>query len=153
MLLLQNDQPAFNKIKKNVSMYLHQPDTSPDANPFSMAEFKCALEQCPDQGALGRDDAVYAEKLHMLYHPMLCITLPLANRIWESGELPSSFHCSTILPFLKNGKPLEKCASYCPIALSSILGKLIERLVVTRLTYCLEQNSILSAVQSGNQCG
>jgi hypothetical protein len=52
------------------------------------------------------------------------------------------------LPFLKPDKQPELCSSYRPIALTSILGKLIKRLVVTRLQYRLEQDGILSVIQS-----
>jgi hypothetical protein len=81
------------------------------------------------------EDGICAELIHGLYQPMLHIILQLVNQIWESRELPSSFLCSIVLPFLKDGKPPEQCNSYHPIALTSILGKLIECLVVTCLCY------------------
>jgi hypothetical protein len=124
------DHPAFNDLKQNVSDYLHFPDSSPDTKPFSMAELKVALKQLHDQWAPG-DDNIYAEMLHALHHNVLKVILTLTNCIWELGELPSSFTCSIILPILKPGKPPQDPASYCPIALTSILSKLIEQLVVT----------------------
>jgi hypothetical protein len=141
------EQPAFNAMKQQVHDYLHRPDDSPDAKPFSMKELKSALKKLHDKRATGYDN-ISAEALHCLHRPVLRVILQLANRIWELGELPSSFRCSIIIPILEEGKPPKECLSYQPIALASILSKLIERLVVTHLTYRLEHDGILSAIQS-----
>jgi hypothetical protein len=78
----------------------------------------------------------------------------LSNLIWTTGEIPNSFTRSLICPIFKQGKkPSEECSSYRPIALTSCLSKLIERLVVTLLTYHLEHDGILSHLQSAYQRG
>ena len=75
--------------------------------------------------------------------------LRLVNLIWETGAMPSSFLHAIIVPILKPDKPPDEAKSYRPIALTSCLAKLVERLVVTRLVYHLESTNTLSAVQSG----
>lgn len=56
---------------------------------------------------------------------------------------------ATILTFLKPGKSPDSPNSYRPIALTSCVGKLLERIVKTRLMMHLEANGTLSPVQYG----
>ena len=74
--------------------------------------------------------------------------LRLANLIWETGAVPSSFLHAIIVPVLKPKKPADEAKSYRPIALTSCLAKLVERLVVNRLVHHLESTNMLLAVQS-----
>lgn len=85
-----SEWPAFNAMKQQVHDYLHRPDDSPNAKPSSMKELKSDLKKLDDKCAPGNDN-ISAEALHCLYRPVLQVILQLANRIWESGELPSSF--------------------------------------------------------------
>ena len=61
---------------------------------------------------------------------------------WQTGEIPSSFTRSIVIPILKPNKPAKELKSYRPIALTSCLSKLIEKLVVTRLSYRLEHDRL-----------
>lgn len=54
-----------------------------------------------------------------------------------------------VLPFGKPGKDPSSAASYRPIALTSNLCKLMEKLIVGRLMYYLEHRGLLSPYQSG----
>ena len=47
------------------------------------------------------------------------------------------------------GKPFDSPASFRPISLTSCISKLFERIVLSRLLYFLESNSILSPCQAG----
>ena len=75
--------------------------------------------------------------------------LRLANLIWKTGAVPSSFLHAIIVPILKPDKDATEAKSYRPIALMFCLAKLVKRLVVNRLTYHLESMNTLSTVQSG----
>lgn len=54
-----------------------------------------------------------------------------------------------MLPFPKAGKDPHDASSYRPIALTSTLCKVMERLVANRLVWYLEKHSILTNVQTG----
>ena len=54
-----------------------------------------------------------------------------------------------MLPFPKGGKDPHDSNSYRPIALTSTLCKVMERLVANRLVWYLEKNSVLTNVQTG----
>ena len=54
-----------------------------------------------------------------------------------------------MIPVLKKGKHKNKATSYRPISLLSCTGKLMERMVNTRLTWHLESKNILVNEQAG----
>lgn len=78
--------------------------------------------------------------------------LKLYNRVWESGRLPSCWKHSTIVPVAKPGKDKADVRSYRPIALTSNLCKLMERMITKRLVYDLERRGLLTPHQSGFRC-
>ena len=51
------------------------------------------------------------------------------------------------------GKPLDSPASFWPISLTSCVSKLFERIILSRLLFFLESNSILSPRQAGFRPG
>ena len=75
--------------------------------------------------------------------------------IWKTGKLPHDWTHSIVLPIPKAGKDPHQPTSYRPIALTSTLCKIMERLVANRLVWYLEKHSILSNLQTGfrkNRC-
>ncbi len=57
------------------------------------------------------------------------IILRLFNMIWDAGKLPLIWKKSVLIPILKPGKDPSDSSSYRPIALTSQLGKTMERMV------------------------
>lgn len=57
------------------------------------------------------------------------------NRIWTQGEVPVAWKHAEIIPIAKPAKDPLKATSYMPIALTSNMCKLMERVLVNRLTY------------------
>lgn len=114
---------------------------------FSMTELKMALKNT-GYSAPGSDGLCYA-MFRQLPDEVLEIILKLFNKVWEEGAIPAAWKRSTILPFHKPGK--DKCdpGNYRPIALTSHLGKLMEKMVVARLNYFLEYNNLLYGYQTG----
>ena len=60
---------------------------------------------------------------------------------------------SSIIPIHKMAKPLDSPASFRPISLTSCVSKLFERIILSRLLFFLEYNSILSPRQAGFRSG
>ena len=71
------------------------------------------------------------------------------NASWTTGWCPQAWRTATIVPFLKKEKDPQAVSSYRPIALTSTIGKLLERLIVNRLSWWLEAKSLLSPWQAG----
>lgn len=64
--------------------------------------------------------------------------LALFNYIWEQGKLPEKWMHAVAIPVLNPGKDPSCPSSFGPIALSSVLCKVMERMVNSRLVYFLE---------------
>ena len=75
------------------------------------------------------------------------------NYSWSSHSFPSIWKTSSIIPIHKMGKPLDSPASFRPISLTSCVSKLFERIILSRLLFILESNSILSPGQAGFRPG
>ena len=77
------------------------------------------------------------------------LLLSLFDRSWSSHTFPSSWKPSTIIPIHKRGKPTSSQSSFRPISLTSCIYKLFELLILSRLTFHLESNHLLSTCQAG----
>ena len=75
--------------------------------------------------------------------------LHIFNLSWTLHSFPSVWKTFSIIPIHKMGKPLDSPASFQPISLTSCISKLFERIILSRLLFFLESNSILSPCQLG----
>ena len=75
------------------------------------------------------------------------------NLSWSSHSFPSIWKTSSIIPIHKMGKPLDFPASFRPISLTSCVSKLFERIILSRLLFFLEYNSIFFPRQTGFRPG
>ena len=75
--------------------------------------------------------------------------LQIFNLSWTLHSFPSIWKTSSVIPIHKMGKPLNSPASSGPISLTSCVSKLFERIILSRLLFFLESNSILSPRQAG----
>ncbi|KAK7891307.1 hypothetical protein WMY93_023270 [Mugilogobius chulae] len=71
------------------------------------------------------------------------------TKVWIQGELPCAWKEAVIVPIRKPGKDPSKPANYRPIALTSNLCKLMERMITERLSFDLEKRGLLAGFQSG----
>ena len=79
--------------------------------------------------------------------------LHIFNLSWSSHSFPSIWKTSSIIPIHEMGKPLDSPASFRLISLTSCVSKLLERIILSRLLFFLESNSILSPRQAGFRPG
>lgn len=75
--------------------------------------------------------------------------LKILNDIFDTGKLPESWKLAYVIPIPKEGKDPLKQDSYRPIALTSCICKLLERILNRRLMWFLESNNLLHLVQTG----
>jgi hypothetical protein len=76
--------------------------------------------------------------------------LLVCNKFWTSKmSLPADWTKAIIIPILKPGKTTEEMESYRPIALTSILTKIFERIILTKLKWFLESQNLLVEEQAG----
>ena len=115
--------------------------------PFTEKEYDSALASCNDT-APGPDGIPYIMLRHVSPSTKKFI-IQLFTRIWFENAFPSSWELTHILPFSKPGKDSSKVTNYRPIALTSCLCKLMEKMVNARLVWFLERKAILSPSQCG----
>ena len=117
-------------------------------SPFSLAEFLAsASNPCSSYTATGSDKVAYPTPKH-LPHSGMDFLLHIFNLSWSSHSFPSIWKTSSIIPIHKMGKPLDSPASFRPISLTSCVSKLIECIILSRLLFFLESNSVLSPRQA-----
>jgi len=81
-------------------------------NSFSMDELTTALSKSHDT-AVGPDDIHY-QMLKHLPAAAKDTLLYVLNNIWTTGNFPSSWHTSTVIPVLKPGKEETKGQTWQP---------------------------------------
>ena len=147
---LSSSYPPFAAKKKTEESkpFLFQTSENISYNiPFSTEELQAALSDCSNSSP-GEDYISFIMIKH-LHAEAQSTLLTIYNTIWSSGYFPPEWRNAIILPFLKPGKDPFNPQSYRPIALTSCLCKLMERMVNFRLMWYLEHNGLLSTHQYG----
>ena len=140
-----------------VSVYTHQ--TPPNPYPYQRFDGTIGTVSFPVETVLrvlqGLDGntAMGPDKLHPLLLKRCATQLAyplhlIFSRSLREGILPSDWKSSTVIPIFKKG-PRYDPLNYRPISLTSVCGKVFERIVCEHLSEYLESNSILSPHQFG----
>ena len=127
-------------------------DNTEDYNfPFTMAELQSAI-------ATTSDTSVGPDRIHYFFFRhlpgiTLCFLLDTFNALWSGHVFPDAWKEAVIIPIRKGGKDGKDPRDYRPIALTSCMGKLLERMVVQRLSWHLERHQLLNNCQCGFRRG
>ena len=117
-------------------------------SPFSLAEFLVTAFNLSSSTVTGPDKVAYPMLKHLRRSGMDFL-LHIFNLSWYSHSFPSIWKTSFIIPIHKMVTPLDYSASFLPISLISCVSKLFEGIILSRLLFILESNSILSPRQAG----
>ena len=117
-------------------------------SPFSPVEFLAAASNLSSSTATGPEKVAYPMLKHLPRSGMDFL-LHIFNLSWSSHSFPSIWKTSSIISIHKMGKPFDSPASFRPISLTSCVSKLFEHIILSRLLFFLESNSILSPRQAG----
>ncbi|UYV77647.1 hypothetical protein LAZ67_15001813 [Cordylochernes scorpioides] len=79
--------------------------------------------------------------------------LDIFNNSWKTGKLPQDWKTATIIPIKKLDKSADDPKNYRPISLTSICCKLMEKIILRRLTYHLDTRNLLPKEQYGFRKG
>ena len=121
-------------------------------SPFTPPEFLAAASNLTSSTATGPDKVAYPMLKHLPCSDMYFL-LHIFNLSWSSHSFPTIGKTSFIIPIHKMGKPLDSPVFFRPISLTSCVSKLFERIILSRLLFFLESNSILSPRQAGFRPG
>jgi len=118
------------------------------ATPFARHEYDAALLSMDSSKVMGGDTVPTAFIQHSSpeMHQFLLDTF---NISWTSGRYPAPWKESLVMPFYKGkGDPADPSA-YRPIHILSCQGKMMERMVHSRLSWWVESNGLLPKQQYG----
>ena len=130
----------------------HDPNNDSVLNePFNIAELNTAIDKskCTTPGK----DKISNNIIKHIPLKTKQILLLICNTIWNTSQFPIKWKEAILIPLLKPGKNPSDPISYRPIALTSSLCKLMERMVNSRLSWYLEHNNLLGYRQSGFRKG
>ncbi|KAF0287013.1 putative RNA-directed DNA polymerase from transposon BS [Amphibalanus amphitrite] len=116
--------------------------------PFSESELSHQLQRLHRRKAPG-PDGVCNEHLTHLGPVARRALLRAINASWLESSVPREWRQARIIPIPKAGKDKQRIASYRPIALTSHLSKLVERLILARLRYLVDRDSLVPPEQVG----
>ena len=110
--------------------------------PFSVTELRQSKQRANDS-ATGLDQVQYQLLTH-LPNSALSILVKVYNHVWESGCFPPLWHEAVVIPIPKPSKDHSDPSHFRPVALTSCLCKMMERMINARLMWSLESQGLLS---------
>ncbi|XP_037521373.1 uncharacterized protein LOC119398612 [Rhipicephalus sanguineus] len=116
--------------------YTGQDNASLDA-PITLAEVQATVRNRRPNSAPG-DDCITNRILQNADDDSLATLLQHINIVWESGSLPAPWKHAKIVFIPKPGKPLH-FDNLRPISLTSCVGKVMEHVILTRLTEYMDK--------------
>ena len=94
-------------------------------------------------------DGIHNNLLKHLPDDTLKILKETLNKIWICTDFPQKWRAATVIPIPKPNKDHTDPLSYRPIALTSCLCNVLERMINTRFIWYLEKYGILDRSQCG----
>src|SRR6267154_314074 len=119
---------------------------------FSRSEFEFALKSVSIHSAPGTD---LISNIFLVKSPEVIknYLMKIINLIWKTGDIPTIWKTSIIKPVLKPNKKSSELNSYRPISLTSNSSKIMEKMIVNRLSWYLEKNNLINGNQAGFRKG
>ncbi len=117
--------------------------------PFSLAELVRAIKRAKPTSP-GKDQVCYVMLKHLREGSLL--KLLEVFKVWKEGKLPVAWKEAVVIPIRKPGKDPSNPTRQ-PIALTSNLCKIMERMITERLSYEMEKRGLLASCQSGFRKG
>lgn len=114
----------------------------PADDPFTLVELKNAIRLCSRKSSPGSDGVSY-QMLKNLGDTALLKLLSYYNTVWLTSSIPSQWKHAKIIPIPKPGKSPTSINNFRPIALTSAIGKVLERMVKRRLCWLLDTTCAL----------
>ena len=142
--------PEFQTYKRQAEkehLNFQSDSSDPYNEPFSRMELADAIHRAKDSSPGG--DGIHYQMLKHLGSDSLDFLLDVYNQIWLRQRFPSTWRRAIIVAILKPGKEANNGNNYRPIALTSCLCKIMERMVNQRLNWFLEYHQLIDR----NQCG
>ncbi|UYV79509.1 hypothetical protein LAZ67_17002943, partial [Cordylochernes scorpioides] len=119
---------------------------------INMKELDYALENT-DLNKTPGPDGIHGQMISNLGKNGKERLLDIFNNSWKTGKLPQDWKTATIIPIKKLDKSADDPKNYRPISLTSICCKLMEKIILRRLTYHLDTKNLVPEEQYGFRKG
>ena len=134
---------------KQIRKMVEEPIDTRDDIEFTQGEIKQTIESFNGKKAPGIDGITSGIYLRTFNNLPRLIT-EIYNQCLKRGCFPRRWKVAKIIPIPKPGKENSKDPSkYRPISLLNIEGKVLEKLLITRINYHLNKNGLLANSQYG----
>ena len=118
---------------------------------FTTSDILIALNKLSAHKSVG-PDFVYARTLVETKFEIAPILTHIFNAFLEFAYVPDEWKIADVIPIFKKGN--KECKeNYRPISLTSVMCKLMECIIVNKLTLFLESNNLLTPYQHGFRKG
>ena len=118
---------------------------------LGLAELEKAMKKMKRK-APGHDGIFIDSFKHLGRIGKSCL-LQLYNDIYMKGDLPTTWKTAILAPLLKKGKNGQKPESYRPISLLPVGGKILEGILLPRITRYMEDRGLIPCHQTGFRKG
>ena len=115
---------------------------------ITLEEVRAALHKVDGRKCEGPDN-IHPRMLHRLGPTAMKYLVELFNQTWTGEKFLQIWRTADIRPIHKKGKDPQRVDSYRPISLTSVVGKLLERVICNRLKHYLETGDKLNENQAG----
>ena len=115
--------------------------------PIRVSEIYAALKS--SKNTAPGEDRVHYMMIKNISDTAMNFLLHIFNKVWLEYSFPQLWKKALVIPFLKPNKDPTSMDSYRPIALTSCLCKILEKIVNLRLIYYLEKYNFLVEHQYG----
>ena len=133
----------FNKIKEKFKKKANDKFLE-----IKIEDVNCAIKELKMKDSLDKEGLSYTmlKKLPEVAKHHLC---DLFNNILKSNEIQTEWKTASITMLFKNKGPSSDPKGYRPISITSVLFRLLEKIMGKRYTQFFKDNNILIAQQSG----
>ncbi|GBN80734.1 hypothetical protein AVEN_88748-1 [Araneus ventricosus] len=118
------------------------------SNYFTTSELMYAIQQMDNNKSTG-PDGIHGKFLENIGPYGRERLLYIFNLSWKVGVLPKQWKNAVIIPVRKPNKEANSVGSYRPIALTCIPCKLMERIILRRITHHLMELNLIPEEQYG----
>ena len=138
---------AIKKQEERVKIDFTSDNTEVYNKPFRLRDLRRSIMKAKPRAP--GPDGIHNNLLKHLPEDTLKILKEILNKIWISADFPQQWRAATVIPVPKPNKDHTDPLSYRPIALTSCLCKVLERMINARLIWYLEKHRILDRSQCG----
>ena len=133
------------KCYNGFSLYLHLKSFCT----IALLHILSCKDSCPLVGLLYQGRTKFPPLIRKSHPTCLLLLLPIFNKVFSTGTFPLQWLSSLVLSFPKPGKSPAHEKNFRPISLTSCVGKLLEKILNTRLAMVFESSGVLPAHQFG----